>query len=139
MHVEDTNANERVGRARGQGPLWVIAVSLAVIAVCLLLRLDGAPTPAFAQPMGQAGARGIFAFPGQFSKDHYGLFMVDVDTMTLWCYEYLPGTSKLRLVAGRSWMFDRYLEQFGTDPPPDEIQRLVETARETKLRQRGKP
>ncbi len=122
-----------------RGPLWLIAISLAVIASCLLMRLDGAPSPAFAQPAAQAGARGIFAFPGQLTKDHYGLFMVDVDTMNIWCYEYLVGTSKLRLVAGRSWMYDRYLENFGTDPPPEDIQQMIETAREAKLRNRGRP
>ncbi len=122
-----------------RGPMWLIGVSLALIATCLILRLDGYSSPAHAQPAGQAGARGIFAFTGQLSKNSYGLFMVDVDTMTVWCYEYLSDSNSLRLVAGRSWMYDRYLQDLNTEPSTDQIERLVQEAREARMRNRGKP
>jgi hypothetical protein len=63
--------------------------------------------------------------------------MVDVDTGTIWCYEYgaAAGTKrKLRLAAARSWRFDRYLEQFNIDEPtPDQVKSLVEAERAAKL------
>ena len=120
-----------------RAPIWLIAVSLMVIATVLVLRADQAVSPAFGQPVHQAGARGIFAFTGQLSANSYGLFMVDVDVMTVWCYEYLSSTKELRLVAARSWMFDRYLENFNcAGQSPAEIERLVQEAREQKLRDR---
>ena len=128
---------DRVIERRSHAATWVIAVSLAVIAVCLVLRLERSlVAPAFAQQPVQAGARGIFAFSGQLTETNYGLFMVDVDNMTLWCYEYLPGSKQLRLVAARKWMYDRYLEAFHTAKPlPDEVEQLVEEQRVQQLKQ----
>jgi hypothetical protein len=109
---------------------WVIAFFLGVIAACLLLRTD-VPfgSMALAQPSTLAGARGVFAFTGQISKDRYGVFMVDVDQGTIWCYE-LTGNSRLDLVSGRLWRYDRYLEEFNIDEPsPIEVERMVEQQR----------
>ncbi len=120
--------------------LWLIGISLAVIAVCMVLRFEAVGTEAFAQPVSHAGARGVFAFTGQLSKNSYGVFMVDVDAMTVWCYEYVSGKNELKLVAGRSWIFDRYLEDFNcAEPSPAAIEHYVEQAREAKLRNRGNP
>ena len=56
--------------------------------------------------------------------------MVDVDAGNVWCYEYVPEKSKLRLVAGRSFLYDRYLEEFNTDSPtPSEVAQLVDRMR----------
>lgn len=123
-------------RPRSQAVWWVIAVSLAVIAFAMILR-SGQPLlpPSLAQPMSRAGAGGIFAFSGQLSPNTHGVFMVDVDTMTIWCYEYLSGPRELRLVAGRSWMYDRYLENFNCQgPPPEAVQKLIDQERQNKLR-----
>ena len=125
---------------RSQGPAWVIAISLAVIATCLVLRLDGPSTgQVLAQPVAQSGARGIFAFTGQLSKSTYGVFMVDVDTTTLWCYEVLPAKPLLKLLAARSWKYDRYLENLNGDPEmsPEVIEELVEQQRRRKLQSMG--
>ncbi len=111
-------------------------MSLAAIAVCMVLRLDQQVLPtADAQVVRSAGSRGIFAFNAQLCENTHGICMVDVDTMTLWCYEYVCGTKKLRLVGNRSWMYDRYLENYNIDgPTPQEVQRLVDQEREAKLR-----
>jgi len=122
---------------RSQVVWWVIAVCLGVIATCLVLRLEEGQAVQ-AQPVAQAGARGIFAFSGQLTKGTYGVFMVDVDTGTLWCYEYLSAKRELRLVAARSWLYDRYLEEFNAGQPPvAEIERLVEEQRARKLQSMG--
>lgn len=118
---------------------WVIAVSLAVIATCLVFRLDAKLTPSVsAQNYSAGGARGVFAFPAQITKTSYGVYMVDVDTGTIWCYEYTGGTRKLRLAAARSWRFDRYLEDLnGEDMSPTDVEQLVEQARTAKLQAGG--
>jgi len=126
-----------VAAPRLQAVLWLIGVSLAVIAVCLVLR-DRPEQPVQAQAVAQAGARGIFAFTGQLTKGTYGVFLVDVDAGTLWCYEYVGTKRELRLVASRSWVYDRYLEEFNAgDPPVAEIERLVEEQRTRKLQSLG--
>lgn len=118
-----------------QPVLWVIAAALVVIATCMVLRLDD-PTrgQAMAQPVSSAGARGVFAFTGPLSKNSNGVFMVDVDTMTIWVYEYLPQNGCLRLAAARTWQYDRYLPEFNVcDLEPDAVEKMVEEARRRKL------
>jgi hypothetical protein len=113
---------------------WVIATLLAVIATALWMRPPGPLLPAAAaqSPPGLAGARGVYAFTGPLERDQYGLFMLDVDQGTLWCYAFdnVGGTNKLRLVAARSWVYDRYLQDFNCAPPDFRaVQRLVNQQR----------
>jgi len=83
------------------------------------------PGPAFAQPLRAVGAGGVMAFTGQLGKDVYGIIMIDVDAGTLWIYQLRPG-SKLKLMAARSWMYDRYLEEYNCAPPtPSDVSNLV--------------
>jgi hypothetical protein len=117
-------------RPRTSPATWLIAVSLAVIAVCLVMRTGASGgNPVYAQSVGSGGARGIFAFTGQLSKDSYGVFMVDVDAGTLWCYRFASGRNALRLVAARDWRFDRYLTEFATDPPIATIKEQLDQQR----------
>lgn len=113
---------------------WVIAVLLAVIATALWVRPpDGALRTATAQQSPLAGARGVFAFTGPLDRDQYGLFMLDVDQGTVWCYGFdnMGGTRKLRLIAARTWIYDRYLRDFNCAAPDfREIQALVKQQRE---------
>jgi len=117
----------------------MIAVFLAIIAACLVLRLDQPlAARALGQPVSQAGARGVFAFTGQLTKNTFGVFMVDVDAGTMWCYEWDEGKGCLRLIAARSWRYDRYLEEFNScGPGPGEVERLVEMQRARHLQDTG--
>ena len=130
---------ERVIYARPRVPhpvYWVIATALVVIAVCLAARPTGVPfeNVAMGQPVMSGGARGVFAFSGQLSKGVHGVFMVDVDAMTLWAYEYQPQKGCLRLVAARTWRYDRYLENYNTcNLPPDVVEGMVEQQRQIRL------
>jgi hypothetical protein len=112
---------------------WVIAVLLAVIATALWTRSGDRLLPAaLAQNQPLAGARGIFAFTGPLERDQYGLFMLDVDQGTIWCYAFdnVGGTSKLRLVAARTWVYDRYLQDFNCAAPDFRtVQKLVSQQR----------
>lgn len=126
-----------VGRNIPHPVFWVIAAALVLIATVLVLRPEGI-TPgsvAFGQPVASGGARGIFAFSGQLSKGTYGVFLVDVDAMTMWVYEYLPQKGCLRLAAARTWRYDRYLENHNLcDLPPDVVEQMVEEQRKYRLR-----
>jgi hypothetical protein len=87
---------------------------------------------AWAQNQAMAGARGVFAFTGPLDRERTGLFMLDVDQGTVWCYafETVGGTSKLRLVAARTWVYDRYLQDFNCAPPDFRmVQKLVNQQR----------
>ncbi len=121
---------------RRQTVLWVIAVLLAVIATTLVV---GGRQPVGIQPVfgdsPMVGARGIFAFTGQLDKTSYGLFMMDVDNRTVWCYQYLPSTRKMKLVAARSFDFDRYLKAYNVESPTeDEVRSMLEDQRRIKER-----
>jgi hypothetical protein len=114
----------------------VIAFSLAVLALGPFLpRPAGLFDPiAHGQPVTSAGLRGVFAFSGQLTKNTYGVFMVDIDAMTTWAYEYDPQKKCLRLVAARTWRYDRYLENHnGCDLPPDVIEQMIEDQRQYRL------
>ncbi|MGQ9650742.1 MAG: hypothetical protein ACUVXJ_11585 [Phycisphaerae bacterium] len=118
---------------------WVIAVLLAVIASALVLRLDEGRLvrSAVAQTEGSGGglvgARGIYAFSGQLTSRTFGVFMLDVDTGTIWCYELDRASNDellLRLVAARTWTSDRYLEEFNVaDPVPGAVRMMVQQQR----------
>lgn len=112
---------------------WLIAGALMTIAITQLtnrnpaLQLSGS---AFAQPTTSAGARGVFAFSGQLTKNTYGVYVVDTDTATMWMYEYNGTKGCLRLAASRSWRFDRYLENHNLcDLPPETVEQMIEEQR----------
>ena len=111
---------------------WIIAILLAFIAGLLWTRANGSSQTAFAQSAPLVGARGIYAFTGQLDHNRYGLFMLDIEQGTIWCYEIdsSEGVRKLRLTAARSWLYDRYLRDFNCVAPDFRaVQKLVEQQR----------
>lgn len=112
---------EHTPRPGTNGPrtaLWLIAVLLAFIAGNLATRSGAGWLPAaLAQVQPLVGARGVYAFTGQLDSNRHGLFMLDVDAQTVWCYEIVTvdGERRLRLIAARSWTYDRYLRNFNVD------------------------
>jgi hypothetical protein len=132
--MDDADNRRQRERSPSQTVHWVIAVALTGIAVALWLRPGDTLLPtALAQNQPLAGARGVFAFTGPLDRDQYGLFMLDVDQGTIWCYAFdvVGGTRKLRLIAARTWVYDRYLQDFNCAKPDfREIQALVTQQRE---------
>lgn len=117
---------------------WLIAGSLAVIAVSLVSRPGVTPFSdlALGQIPTTGGARGVFAFSGQLSKGTYGVYLVDTDSMTIWVYEYLAQKGCLRLAGARTWRYDRYLENHNVcDLPPDVVEKMVEEQRQERLQE----
>lgn len=126
---------KQIQAGQSRGALWVIAVLLAFLAGMQFSRPTGGDLvpAAFGQAQAGAGARGIFAFTGQIDRATNGLFMLDVDTGTVWCYEIdtVDGVRKLRLIAARSWVYDRYLTNFNcSGHSPSEIRDLVAQQRD---------
>lgn len=122
-----------------QTVLWIIAILLAVAVTALIVRPDRSlivqPANADASML---GARGIFAFTGQLDENSYGLFMMDVDSSNVWIYQYQPGSRRLQLVAARSFLFDRYLEDYQNDTPtPQQSKQMLERQRQIKARNSG--
>ncbi|GIK15770.1 MAG: hypothetical protein BroJett003_07340 [Planctomycetota bacterium] len=120
------------GVRRAHPVWWVIAAGLLLNAAGQFIRTDGSvASPAWAQVSpGGGGQRGVFAFSGQLASGVYGVYMVDVDSMTMWCYEYQKERGCMRLAAARSWKYDRYLEQHNVcDITPADVERLIEDQR----------
>ncbi|MFN0136035.1 MAG: hypothetical protein ACKVS9_07960 [Phycisphaerae bacterium] len=108
---------------RSQTVWWILAVLLAFIAGSVWSSRDGGiafpQNVAFAQNAPLAGGRGIYAFTGQLDASRHGLFMLDIEQGNVWCYEIetVAGVKKLKLVAARTWLYDRYLKDFNCLPP----------------------
>ena len=135
-HPSDSPPIERLRRPRPHPVFWIIAVALAIIAVEQVLRWDSSSLEGrvLAQPVASGGARGVFAFSGQLSKNTYGVYMVDVDAMTISVYEFNQQKNCLRLAAARTWRYDRYLENYNIcDLPPDTVERMIEDQRRYRL------
>lgn len=76
------------------------------------------------------GARGLYMMPAQLGSITWGLYLMDVDSQTLCVYRVNPETSRFRLMAARSFKYDRFLEDLNNDTPtPAEVQRQVELQR----------
>lgn len=111
---------------------WVAAFLLGVIATAgLFLAFDSPASSGVALGQMQAGygARGVYALAGQVTRQSYGLWMLDVDAGNLWCYELqqTEDLPRLRLLAARSWIHDRYLPEFNlAGLTPADVAKLVD-------------
>ena len=86
----------------------------------------GQATPV--QPAQPLGARGIYMMPAQLGPMTFGLYLMDVDSGTICVYKALPDNNHFRLMAARSFKYDRFLEDYNNEPlTPKEVQKLVET------------
>ena len=110
---------------------WVLPASIVLGGMCLLFIGSKLGSPASAQAELQASTDGrILVVPIQIERDSYGLAMVDTVGQTLWIYELNsrgPAHNRLRLLAARSWQYDRLLQQYNTaEPKPEQIKMLLE-------------
>lgn len=141
MNEQPANPAAAIPAWQRSSALWIIAILLAIIATALIVRpLEPLSIQrAFGGEPPVAGARGVYAFTGQLADNRHGLFMMDVDNGTVWCYEYVPATRKLVLVAARTYRYDRYLEDFNNDAQtsPDVIQQRLRDQSRIKERIEG--
>ncbi len=114
-----------IGNQRGLWARWSLVALLAIIAASLLVTLGlGAASAQVSTPGG--GNADVFVVAGQISRETYGLYLVDYKNSTICVYQYFPKSRKLRLMAARTYSFDVRLDDYNTDPSPQEIKKMVE-------------
>lgn len=111
---------------------WFLPALIVLGVLCLPLIGSKLGPSADAQAQLQTGMEdGIMVIPVQIGRDSYGLAMVDTEEQTLWIYEINnrgPAYNRLRLLAARSWRYDRLLQQYNTaEPKPEEVKILLES------------
>ena len=98
--------------------------------ISLLPAAYGADGPAI------GGGGNLYVIPGQFSERTYGCYVMDTDAQTLCVYRFDGAATTLRLIAARNFRHDRRLSDFNTQPPPKEVEVMVETERSSPRRAR---
>jgi hypothetical protein len=110
---------------------WLLLtfIVLGVLALFFIGSKFGSPASAEAELQTGSNSK-ILVVPIQIERDKYGLAMVDTVGQTLWIYELNsigPAHSRLRLLAARSWQYDRLLKQYNTaEPKPEQVRMLLE-------------
>ena len=110
---------------------WLLLTFIVLGVLALFFIGSKLGSPASAEAELQTGSNSkILVVPIQTERDKYGLAMVDTVGQTLWIYEINstgPAHSRLRLLAARSWQYDRLLKQYNTaEPKPEQVRTLLE-------------
>ena len=131
--------------------LWCVGLGLLANAFMMLFtHFSQANVPEFKldqSAFGQAmpadrmvGARGLYMMPAQLGPNAWGVYLMDADSQTITVYRASPDTSRFRLMAARSFRYDRFLEDVNNDTPtPKEVQKLVEDQRQRDALEGKKP
>lgn len=110
---------------------WVLPtfIVLGVAALFFAGNKFGSPSNAKAELQTDSNSE-ILVVPIQIERDKYGVAMVDTVGQTLWIYELNntgPAHSRLRLLAARSFQYDKLLKQYNTaEPKPEQVRMLLE-------------
>jgi hypothetical protein len=115
--------------ARASAVRWLVVVLLGAMAAFLVFQAAATNSSAGGTPTGGAEGRNVFAIAGQVTSDTYGLYLVDPQSGTICLYQFLPDSRRLRLLAARTFIYDRMLDEYNTEPLPREIKTLVERQR----------
>lgn len=109
---------------------WFVVLVLAMAAAILLVELTARVPTANAQAAMARDSGRLFAVAGKITADTYGVYLVDRDTRKMAVYQWLAGKpGKLKLVATRNCTFDLQLDEYNTEPSPEEIRQLVREGR----------
>ena len=114
------------------GTRWFLPAFIVLGVLCLFFISSKLGLPGSARAQLQAPAEnGIIVVPVQLGRDSYGVAMVDTVGQTMWIYEINtrgPAHNRLRLLAARSWRYDRLLQRYNTaEPTPEQVRILLET------------
>ena len=118
----------RIGAEKG----WLLPVVVVSVVLCLIFTWRRSDSSLDVQAQSSGTIEGnIRVVPIQISRDSYGLAMVDTMGQTLWIYELNssgPAHSRLKLVAARSWLYDKRLKQYNTaEPKPEQVKLMLES------------
>jgi hypothetical protein len=150
MAVQQERVKRMSIRIESRAPVagWLSVVLLSAIAgglAATLLRQAPAaaqtgpavpaavPAAAASGPAAQAG--NIVAVAGQLTPNNYGLYLIDLQTGTICVYQFVTterNEKQLRLAAARTFLFDRQLEEYNTEPSPATIADRVKAAKRLK-------
>ncbi len=119
------------------GKKWALPTFIALGVLALFFAGSKLGSPANAQAELQPVSNGeIMVVPIQIERDKYGIAMVDTTSQTLWIYEINsmgPAHNRLKLLASRSWQYDRLLKQYNTaEPKPEQVKMLLEEEKSEK-------
>ena len=110
---------------------WLLPVFVALGLSCLFLlgsKLGSSVNTETGRPVASEGQ--ILVIPLQIERDNYGLAMVDTLNQTLWIYEINnrgPAHNRLKLLAARSWQYDRLLKDLNSaEPKPEKVRMILE-------------
>lgn len=114
--------------------LFVPLVLILAVAIFFLIgNMSGYPVGAEAEP-GINTESPIMVIPVQIDRNTFGVAMIDTIGQTLWVYEFNtrgPTHDRLKLMAARSFKYDRGLKQYNTaKPTPEQVKILLETLKE---------
>ena len=109
---------------------WHFAAVLVIMAVVLFF-VDNrviSQAPAAAQSS-RVTTDNIVVVPVQVGRDSYGVAMVDKAGKTLWVYEFNSrgqAHNRMRLLAARSWEYDRLLRDYNSaEPKPEQVRDIL--------------
>jgi len=110
---------------------WLLLVTLFLGVFLVLLSGGKTNTSLDAENQIQTGSdSNITVVPLQIARDSYGLAMIDHQRQTLWIYEINsrgPIHSRLKLLAARSWKYDKFLQDYNTsEPKPEQVKLLLQ-------------
>ncbi|MBS3734913.1 MAG: hypothetical protein KGY99_08295 [Phycisphaerae bacterium] len=108
---------------------WLVVALLAVVATCLLIEVSvrpsaGAPV-VVDDDQRRSATRGTFAVAGRITQDTYGLYLVDPAAGSICLYQWQARERTLRLLAARTYVYDRQLDAYNTKLEPAEVRKLV--------------
>jgi len=86
---------------------------------------------------GQPDGGAVQMIPLQMGRESQGIVMVDTRTKTLWVYEIFnrqTGFEQIRLLAARSWEYDRQLTDWNCgEPTPQQIRNVIEGVQQQQM------
>src|SRR3954468_24773276 len=110
--------------------LFANAIALGLVALALFAKNETKFPAMIPAAYGQnqaaiGGGAGVFVVPAHFGSNFYGCYIMDVDAQTICAYQMFPGEHQFKLIAARSFKYDRRLNNYNT-PDPNEVRQLVE-------------
>lgn len=85
----------------------------------------------------QAGQPSIQVIPVQISRENQGIAMIDTRSKTIWVYELFDrqtGFKQIRLMAARTWEYDRLLNEWNSaEPTPQQIRNALENIHQQQM------
>ena len=115
---------------------FTLGAAVGVLAALLLFHTPISPYTAQASADLASGSA-ILAVPIQISRENQGIALIDTRNRTLWIYELFDrqtGFKQIRLMAARSWEYDRLLTEWNSaEPTPQQIRTVLENIHQKQM------